>query len=243
MELKKIVAFLNETLNVAAVEDRWTKNGLQVEGAPQVHRIGFAVDACLATFEELASCQLIVVHHGLFWPAASRITGNLRERLRLLVKSDISLYGVHIPLDVHPVYGNNAGLLDLVGAVDRHPSGIAITGDLPNPAPIAELHAKINKALNVDSKLLAFGPGTVSRVTACSGGGSSLFEQAVDEGAQLFLTGEEAHSLYHAAKENGIHIIFAGHYATETLGVRAVMKLVEEQLGVETQFAAHPTDL
>jgi dinuclear metal center YbgI/SA1388 family protein len=243
MELKEIISLLNTTLNVAAVEDKWTKNGLQVEGAAQVETVGFAVDASLATFEALESCQLIVVHHGLFWPSTSRITGNLRARIKFLVERDISLYSVHIPLDIHPAYGNNAGLLNIIGGGDQRLSGIAMTGDLPVPLTVGELQRKINEALNVDSKLLHFGPENVSRVTACSGGGSSCFDQAVEEGAQLFLTGEEAHSLYHSARENGIHVIFAGHYATETLGVLAIRELVESSLGLGTRFASHPTDL
>lgn len=243
MELTKIISFLDETLNVKDVEDHYTKNGLQVEGKSEVNKVGFAVDACLEAFYELESCDLIIVHHGLFWPSTSKVSGNLKNRLKFLLEKNISLYSVHIPLDIHPIYGNNAKILNIFGIQEKTLSGFAYTGNLSTSASITEIKVKIEKELKSDVKLLAFGPSEINKITVCSGGGYSEFNVAVNEKAQLFITGEEAHSLYHNAKESEINVIFAGHYLTETFGVLALKELIEEKLSLSTQFAFIPTNL
>lgn len=238
----EIVRYLDDLLRIKEFKDH-TANGLQVEGSPEVSRVGFAVDACLWAFEALEDCQMIVVHHGLWWPSVDRLAGADHRRVRALLKGDVNLYVSHLPLDRHPQVGNNAQLLQrLELTADEEFGDVGWLGEYPAGVPRDEFVGRVRALLGDGVRVLPFGRERVARIAVCSGGGGlSFMNKAVAMGADLYLTGEASHPIYHAAREAGMNVVLGGHYATETWGVRALMPLLEEGFGVETRFADHPT--
>ena len=199
-----IVRFLDAVLEVKDVDDPYCPNGLQVEGTDHVEKIGFAVDACIETFEALKDCHMIITHHGLFWPSIKSVLGPMRKSLGLLFQHNINLYPVHLPLDVHAEYGNNVQLIRALGwqpeerfdKVGWTAEGMDTTRD--------EVVAKLEDVLDARVRLLPFGEKEVSRLAVSSGGGSiGLLHSSVAAGADLLITGEASHPIYHAAKELG----------------------------------------
>lgn len=239
----EIVRYLDDLLRRSEFKD-FTYNGLQVEGAPEVTRVGLAVDACAETFEALADCQMIVVHHGLWWPSVERVAGPDRRRLAALLARQVNLYVSHLPLDRHPQVGNNARILRGLGLACDEPFGdVGWLGEYPEPIPYADFVARAESFLGGPLlRSLPFGRAEVSRIAVCSGGGSlSYLDKALALGADVYFTGEAPHPIYHAAREAGMNVALGGHYATETWGVKALGPLLEETFGVETRFADHPT--
>lgn len=250
MNSKELYAYLNDYLEINSITDyRGAFNGLQTEGGSEVVKVAVAVDACIATFEQAVSARanLLIVHHGLFWGVKAPITGAYYRRLSLLLRNDLALYSCHLPLDVHLEVGNNhvlAKMLDLeatgtfyefegtpigISAYTRHTRG-----------GFVEL---VRSALGVEPKVLATGPKDVRKVGIMTGGGGSAIGAAARAGVDTLLTGEGNHHTYFEAEELGINVIYAGHYATETLGVRALAKHLEVRFGLETLFIDHPTEL
>lgn len=238
----QIVDFLDRTLEVREVPDPYCPNGLQVEGRSEVELIGFAVDACLQTFEALSDCHMIITHHGLFWPSIKSVKGPMRESLAFLLSRDINLYPVHLPLDVHAEYGNNVQLLRKLGwTPSERFDQVGWLGEGQDTTPEA-LHAELEALLEAPVRLMKFGGDKIRRLALSSGGGSiGLVAAAKKAGADAVVTGEASHPIYHAAKEMGMTLILAGHYKTETWGVRALQTLLEEQFGVRTKFVDFPT--
>ena len=239
-KLADIVAFLDRRLDTRNVPEPYGTNGLQVEASQEVTRVGFAVDACLQTFEELKDCQLIVVHHGLFWPKISRVTGVMAQSIGQLFRQGSSLYASHLPLDVHAELGNNAQILQQLGFSRGElfpPVGYLADVDLS----LAELHSQVESRIG-PARLLDFGPSRVNRVAVSSGQASvGMVDQAVSAGAQVMITGEAGHPIYHAALQAGLSIMLAGHYQTEIWGVKALMPELEKEFQVQTRFVDIPT--
>ncbi len=242
-ELAAIVSYLEDLLRHREVSDRYCPSGLQVEGQPEVRRVGFCVDACMESFESLGDCQLVIVHHGLFWPSVSRITGTLRDRLAYLLTRGTSLYASHLPLDKHVNLGNNAQLLKGLGLKPLEEFGeVGWLGEFETPLARAALCERLESLLKGPVRLLDFGPEEVLRIGVSSGsGGLELLSQAALRRADLVLTGETSHPMYHAAREAGVNVALGGHYATETWGLRALMPMLEEAFEVETWFVDVPT--
>ncbi|MEW5866693.1 MAG: Nif3-like dinuclear metal center hexameric protein [Bacillota bacterium] len=248
MDLARIVEHLDSYLRVNEIADS-SLNGLQVETDREITRIAVGVDASLDTFIRAHNegAELLIVHHGLFWDKVA-IKGPLYLRIRYLVEHGIGLYAAHIPLDMHPEVGNNAQLARLVGLKNTKPflqykgSLIGLVGDIPRTA-IVDLARMIERALQNQARLLDYGPYQVTRVAICSGGGGPDLDQAVNEGAHVYLTGETSHQAATLARDAAINVIFAGHYATETLGPKALAKHIEEALGLPTIFIESPTGL
>lgn len=238
----QIVEFLDRTLEIHDVPDPYCPNGLQVEGCSEIKKIGFAVDACHQTFEALSDCQMIVTHHGLFWPSIKSVKGPMRKSLAFLLGRDINLYPVHLPLDVHAEYGNNVQLLSKLGwkAQERFDQ-VGWVGE-GREVTAQALSKELEQLLESPVRLLPFGSDTVRRCAMSSGGGSiGLLVSAKRAGADIVITGEASHPIYHAAKEMGMSLILAGHYKTETWGVRALQSLLESEFQVETEFVDFPT--
>ncbi len=239
-KLSEIVAYLDTLLDTRNVSEPYGSNGLQVEASDEVTRVGFAVDACLQTFEELKDCQLIVVHHGLFWPKISRVTGVMARSIGQLVRQGTSLYASHLPLDVHPELGNNAQILQQLG----FPRGelfppVGYLADVN--VSLGNLHSMVESRIG-PARLLDFGPSQVTRVAVSSGQASvAMVDQAVSAGAQVMITGEAGHPIYHAALQAELSIMLAGHYQTEIWGVKALMPELEKKFGVQTRFVDIPT--
>ena len=250
-ELQEIVEYLDEYLNVAGIPDYpGAHNGLQVENRLPIERVSGATDACMATIESAASAgsQLLLVHHGLFWGDAWPAVGVTYRRLRALIDADMAVYSVHLPLDIHPEIGNNvllAGALDLAvegrfgSASGIDDFGVWATADISR----ADLAERVRRVCGSTPLVIEGGPAHVRRIGIVTGGGGSMISQAHAAGLDTFLTGEGSHHTYHEAKELGINVLYAGHYATETLGVKTLTSRVAERFGLEWEFVDYPTSL
>jgi len=242
--LRKIVEFLDKELEIEKFEDS-SNNGLQVENSGKVKRACFGVDASLEFFEAAAKkgAGLVVCHHGISWAdSLKRITGLNYGRVRYLVENDMALYACHLPLDAHPRYGNNYLICKALGLRSIKPFGlykgsvIGFQGKLPKPARYDAFKKRVARAMNHDVQSMDFGRNTVRSVAVVSGGGSSELDEAGLKGIDVFLSGEPTLSAYSQAQEHKINALFAGHYATEVFGVRALMDVVKKQFGIPCEF-------
>ncbi len=244
----RLVAHLDGYLAI----DEWQEkalNGLQVEGAAAVDRVALATDAALATFAMAseAGTNFLIVHHGLFWGQPLPIVGTHRARLAALLEAGISLYAAHLPLDAHPEVGNNAVLARLLELEGLAPFGrwgdraIGWRGVLPAPTGRAGLAARLEALLGARPDVLPFGPDQIRSVAIVSGAAADLVPEAAAAIVDAFVTGETSHVVWHHARELGINLFFAGHYVSETLGVRALGDHVSKEFGVDTVFLDAPT--
>jgi dinuclear metal center YbgI/SA1388 family protein len=231
-----LTSYLDELLSPAEFEDLGP-NGLQVPGADEVERVVTAVTAQRTVFERAIAdrAQLVLVHHGLFWrfdPLG--LTARLAERLRLLFKHDIALAAYHLPLDAHPEVGNNALLAEALGAAGHVPfTDVGRGATFAEPVPAAELFARVGAVCGREPLVFDAGPTEVRRIAIVSGGAASRLDAAIAEGYDAFLTGEPKENVMADAREAGVHFIAAGHYATETFGVRRLGELLAERFGIE----------
>ncbi len=242
--------FLNETFRVDRIEDA-SLNGLQVENTGPVRKVALTVDASLDFFRVAfkTKAQMLIVHHGLFWEKPFRMTGMMYERCRFLIAHNMALYAVHLPLDVHPQLSHNAQAIARMGwstigdfgLLGGWPAGKEIM--LDEPVRIETLIAQIERTLQCRVQAWRFGPPEIRRVGYVSGGGISLLPEAIEKHMDVFITGEPKHSFYWMAKEAGIHVLFAGHYAMEKVGLSGVASLLETQCGVLTEIVDLPTGL
>lgn len=250
-DLRELVEFLDEYLEVSRVPDypgAW--NGLQVDCRSPIESVCVATDACQVTIDEAArvGAQLLIVHHGLFWGEPLPITGRSYRRLKALLDAGMALYSSHLPLDIHPEVGNNVLLARDLALVtegtfgswsDCEGLGVWAATDVP----LREFVLRVEKTCGQVPRLIQGGPEHVRRVGICTGSASSLIEQAHAEGLDTFVTGEGNHHTYHEAMEFGLNVIYAGHYATETAGVRALGTLLADRYGLDCQFLDHPTGM
>jgi len=247
----EIVNFLDEYLNVLAFPDK-SRNGLQVEGKEEVEKIAFAVDACMDTFIKARAfgADMLIVHHGLIWGGIEYVRGLVQKRLKFLLENELNLYAAHLPLDLHPEVGNNAQLLKLLELEPREPFGsynglnIGYISEFDEPKPLPLVAQILVEKLKTDYvKAYEFGVEEIRRVGVVSGRGGFAISEAIEKGVNLFITGEFLHDDYHTAKEGRLSVIAAGHYASETLGVKALMPILREKFGVKTVFIDNPTGL
>jgi dinuclear metal center YbgI/SA1388 family protein len=239
----EILAFCDELLEVQQYED-YGPIGLQVVGAPEVRKIVCGVSASRELFEEAAArgAQLVLVHHGLFWKGDSPVvTPVVRERLRALFDHDLTLAGYHLPLDAHPELGNNAYLCRELGITpERRFTDWGWGGPLAQPLAASDFAERVQEVVGRMPLLFSYGPEEIRRVAVVSGGAGGYLSQAIGEGYDCFVTGEAKEPTKHLAKEGGIHFVAAGHYATETSGVRLLAERVGRELGVEWEFVDLP---
>ena len=253
MDLLGIDAYFRELLPIAEFASVDSSlNGVQVAcSAKPIQKMAFAVDACMASFEraQRLGADVLFVHHGVFWGAPTAVTGSHYERLKYLIQNDIALYAAHLPLDAHPVYGNNAGLARALGLIDVEPFGsyrgtkIGLKGKLPEPLRIEG----VLRALGIDREsctaVLPFGPEETRTVGIVSGGAAGSVSEAIGQGLDLYLTGDALHQVYHLCLEEGINLICGGHYQTEVWGARLVAQKLTADTGIETFFVDVPTGL
>jgi dinuclear metal center YbgI/SA1388 family protein len=239
-----IVAYLDGELEVDQFRD-YGPIGLQVVGAAEVSRVCVAVSASLDVFRRAAAsgAQMLIVHHGLFWDGASAVIGPLeRRRLQTLFDADITLLAYHLPLDAHPVLGNNARLAALLGIAAPMPFAehrgrpIGCHGRLERPEGADSLAGRLGAALGSRPLVFSGGPDPVATVGVVSGGAARDVREAARLGLDAFVTGEPEEDTPYLAEELGVTTICAGHHATETVGVRAVAKRLEEVFGIETEY-------
>ncbi len=250
-DLRELVEFLDEYLDVRRVPDypgAW--NGLQVDCRSPIETVCVATDACQETIDRSAGegAQLLIVHHGLFWGEPLPITGRSYRRLKGLLDADMALYSSHLPLDIHPEVGNNVLLARALGLQtegtfgrwsDLEGLGVWAATD----TPLRDFISRVATVCGDEPKLIPGGPEHVRRVGICTGSSGSLIEQAHEAGLDTFVTGEGNHHTFHAATEIGLNVIYAGHYATETAGVRALGEVLSERYGLDCRFIDHPTGL
>lgn len=220
-------------------------NGLQVAGRERVSKVGVAVDAAQATFEKAseAGVDFMIVHHGLYWGSPFAIVGHHKKRLETLFNAGISLYASHGPLDVHPEVGNNAIIAQELGLADLEPFSWGYIGHLAQAQTLSTIGDQLGQLTGMQCLIHQGGPNEVSRVAVVSGGASGEIANAQREGCDLLITGEPKHSAFHEAFELGMNVIYAGHYDTETFGVKALAQKLEEEFGLPWVFLEHPTGL
>jgi len=249
--LAHIAGFLNTTLRVRRIKDS-AVNGLQVRSrrGGLIQRVGFAVDACLSTFEKASGLDvdLLVVHHGIKWrPQKDRELE--RRRTAYLKKHDMALYAAHLPLDLHEEYGNNMQLCRLLDVRDPRKFGryhgvrIGYAGTFSKAMALDDVVEKLKEQLGSSCGIHRFGKDRVRSIGIVSGGGGSMLKDACESKLDCFLVGEIDLAVYNAAREYGMNLIVAGHYATETVGVKALMPLIRDAFGVDTVFVADAKDL
>jgi dinuclear metal center YbgI/SA1388 family protein len=226
-------------------------NGIQVDNdGANVTKAAFAVDACLETFKraKAADAGLLFVHHGLYWGSPLRIEGTFRQRTAFLLNNNIALYAAHLPLDQHPIIGNNAVAASLLGLTERQPFGlyhgikIGYKGILQTPLTVDQAAKRLLGA----AKPLGAYPFGVEKCKTCAvitGGAAAEVTQAIEEDCDLYITGEMGHFVYHQIMEAKINMIACGHYASEVFGVQAIMQKCETELNIDTEFIDAPTGL
>ena len=241
MQLKELSDYIGSELAISRFRD-YCPNGIQVEGRSEIQRIATGVTASRAVLEAAAAwgADAILVHHGYFWRSEDAvITGVKKRRIAHLLEKDISLLAYHLPLDAHPVWGNNVQLASRLGLVESGRFGeqdIACLGALGKSMDMAEFTRLVADALRFEPLVVGGKSGNVSRIAWCSGGAQGYFEQAIALGADVFLTGEISESNVHMARESGVAYIAAGHHATERYGVQALGVHLAERFGLEHRF-------
>ena len=249
MQRSELVNYLDTYLRVAEIKD-YGPQGLQVETENEaVERVALAVDSPPAAIEAAAgwNADMLLVHHGLLWRDVEPIAGPLGRRVRLLLQHGINLYAAHLPLDAHPEVGNNAVLARMFGIEVTgwwcEPTNvpIGVVGRAPAGLTLPELVGQVEEKLQTEVRVLTHGPREVETVAIVSGFGADEVEAAKAQGADTFITGETSHAHYWAAADHDVNVIYAGHYATETVGVKALGRHLTDKFDLETNFFDFPT--
>ena len=249
-QLREIVNYSDSLLGVGGFPDYdGAFNGLQVENRGKVSRIAAGVDATLPTVKLAVreGANLMVVHHGLFWSPRHPWTKKNYELMRLLLENDVAVYSAHLPLDAHPELGNNARLCRLLGLKQLKPFfpfkereiGFRATTRIKR----AELAKRLRAATGVEPTVIPGGPDVCERIGVVTGGAGSELKAAAKAGLDTFVTGEGPHWTYGLAEELGINVLYGGHYATETFGVKALAERLSRRFKVPWTFVDHPTGL
>jgi len=249
MDILQLSHYLDNLLDIKEIKDSSNAmNGLQVQNTGDIKKVGLAVDLCMATIEKAvaAECNMMFVHHGMLWGGVKPIRGNFYDKVSTMIRENLGLYSAHLPLDMHPVLGNNKVLADQLEINELEPFGeyegqkIGFKGRLKTLSA-EELGEKLEDKLGSPVKVI--GSGEVQTIGVVSGGAADILSQAAVAGLDAYLTGEGCNHHYHEAIENECVLILAGHYATETGGVKAVGKHLAEQFGIKTEFIDYPTGI
>lgn len=239
-----LTTHLAETLDINRFRD-YCPNGLQVEGKTRIKRLVTGVTASLALLEAaiVAGADAVLVHHGYFWRGEDpRVVGNRRRRLKLLLDHEINLYAYHLPLDAHPELGNNAQLAAQLGFKAEGRFGEQDLGWYGNAEAqtVGALMQQVQHTLGRTPQLIGDPEQQVTRVAWCTGAAQNAFEQAIDAGASVYLSGEISEQTVHLARESGVAYLACGHHATERFGVQALGDHVSRRFGIQHQFIDIP---
>jgi dinuclear metal center YbgI/SA1388 family protein len=242
-----LTSYLSEYLKVSDFKDM-APNGLQVSGISQIKKIVTGVSASVELFEHAIekNADAIIVHHGIIWDFERPVyTGGYRERVRLLLENNINLYAFHLPLDAHPEIGNNVQIGKALDVQNMQPFGdykgqyIGMRGEM-QPMPADVFFKKVERVMKRDLLIFPYGPPTVKTAGIISGGAQKEITQAVSAALDLYLTGEVSEHIMHYAKEEKIHFISAGHYATEKFGIHALGDHLSKKFKIEVTFEDIP---
>ena len=248
--LAEIVRYADDELRLAEIEDYPNAlNGLQIENSGEVTKLGAAVDASAATIALAAeeAVDLLIVHHGLFWPGLRPFTGPLFRTIKAALDQNLALYSAHLPLDLHPSLGNNALLAAALGLgktepfleLKGGPAGLVAETGLPRD----ELRARLEHSLGEGVHCIGAGPMETRRIGIITGAAGEEIYGVAREGIDTFITGEGPHWAAVAAEELGLNLFLGGHYATETFGVKALAAKLGQKFGLAWVFLDHPTGL
>ncbi len=250
MNTDSLVQYLDEYLSVEGFPDYSpAQNGLQVEGPAELERVAVAVDASEAVILEAVSrgVDILIVHHGLFWDDQPRMVGPRFRKIRALIEGEIALYSAHLPLDAHPEVGNCAVLCKALGWSPKERFGKHQDRDIGWWCEVDferdALAEHLGEVVGGPVRLIPGGPAHVYRVGLVTGAAADLIPEASHRGLDALITGEGPHHTYNDALEYGVNALYAGHYATETWGVRALGSHLEERFDLAQEFIDMPTGL
>jgi dinuclear metal center YbgI/SA1388 family protein len=246
MELRELVAFLDQYLRIRQIPDD-SLNGLQVAGTNRVLRIASTTDASLLAFRKAVEhgAQMLLVHHGLFWGNSFALVGVQYERMRELLAAECSLYAAHLPLDLHPDVGNNAVLARMLSLQELEPfgfhHGVALgwAGTLPTVLALEQLRQQLEKQLHNRIEAWPFGKENIRTVAIVSGYAGDLLVEGFHR-YDLLITGGAGPTIFRMSQDAGQSILFAGHYASETVGVKALGEFLATRFGLEHVFLDLP---
>ena len=248
--LDSICRFLDEFLSIREIEDYPNAlNGLQLENNGVVTRIGAAVDASESIIEMAvrSKVDLLIVHHGLFWTGLAAITGPYYRKMKRAFSFNLAIYSAHLPLDMHREVGNNVLLARALDLGEPEPfllqKGHALGCALSTSVDRAELVARLKRVLGRELWICPSGPERISRVGIVTGGAGSELAKVSAQGVDTFVTGEGPHYTFSLAEELRMNLIYGGHYATETFGVRALAERLGSKFGLPWIFFDHPSGL
>ena len=248
--LDDIVSFLDTELRIKEVPDYpGAMNGLQMEGRQAVKQVAVAVDASLPVVRKAieSGANLLIVHHGMFWNGARMVTGATHEKFKIAMEAGLAIYSAHIPLDIHPVVGNNACLASALELQEAEPffewKGILLGIRGRFEGSLNQLVSRVGEVLGEDPHVCSAGSGEAGIVGVITGGAGSEVVAVRESGIDSFLTGEGPHWSYTEAEELGMNMIYGGHYLTETGGVKAIADMLSEKFGLEAGFIDHPSGM
>ena len=248
--LKTIVAYCDKILRTRETGDYdGAANGLQVENSGAVTKVAAAVDASLATIKLAiaAKAGLLIVHHGLFWSPRQPWTGKNYELMQLLLDNNLAVYSSHLPLDAHPQLGNNAQLCAALGLKNLKPffasHGQTIGFKSQTKISRADLARRLERATGAKPKIIPGGKNICEKIGVVTGGAGGDLKIAASEGVDTFITGEGPHWTYALAEELGLNVLYGGHYATETFGVKALAAELAKKFKLPWEFLDYPTGL
>jgi dinuclear metal center YbgI/SA1388 family protein len=234
--------WLDEFLSVRTIQD-YLPNGLQIEGAEDIHKVVTAVSFNLEVVEAAVreKAQALLVHHGLFWKNEDPVIRRYRrKRIGSVLENNVNLFAYHLPLDMHPEISHNRLILEGLGASRIEPaeeaSKYGLLGLFDPPVARGELQSRVESSLNTQCGIFPDGPDQIRRVFVVSGGGKNELDDALSLGIDTFLTGDAKEATPYAARESGINYLYAGHYATERPGVIALGERIAQAFDVEIQF-------
>ncbi len=240
--------YMADYLRIGDFEDLGP-NGLQVCGKEEISKIVTGVSASVELFEEALrrEADAVIVHHGIIWNFERPLyRGSYKKRIKLLLENDLNLFAFHLPLDAHEGVGNNRVIADTLGLRNQQPFGrykgffIGFRGEFSEPLPAQKVFEAITRKINSGALIFPFGPEKIKTVGVISGGAQKEVQQAVGEELDLYLTGEVSEHIFHYVKEEGIHFVAAGHYATERFGIKALGDHLKNRFPVEVEFVDIP---
>lgn len=250
VSLDELVTYLDRELKTASIPDYpGAVNGLQLANSGQVGRIVAAVDASLAVIKAAAAGGpgLLIVHHGMFWQGVQPVTGAFFQKLKVAMDAGLAIYSSHLPLDVHPQWGNNILLARAIGLQNAEPfldhKGLLLGVRGSWAGTRGGLADALKVAVEGPVHVCPGGPEIISKVGLVTGGAGSEVVKVAATGVDTFITGEGPHWSYPLAEELGLNVFYAGHYATETFGVRAISAAAANHFAVPWEFTDHPTGL
>jgi dinuclear metal center YbgI/SA1388 family protein len=248
--LADLVSHLDRELRVAEIPDYpGAVNGLQLANAGEVRRIIAAVDASLPVIEAAAAGGpgLLLVHHGMFWQGTQPVTGPFYRKLKIAMDAGLAVYSAHLPLDIHPEWGNNILLAQSIGLIDPQPffewQGIHLGLRGGWRGSRGQLAEALGNAVGGRVHVCPGGPENISSIGLITGGAGSEVAKAAAAGVDTFISGEGPHWSHPLALELGVNLLLGGHYATETFGVRALAAAMGTRFGVPWSFIDQPSGL